>query len=193
MQYFKNKILLYGASGHAKVICSIFESMNVDIEGIFDDNKNHDLLNMYPIIGKYNNNYKPNFSILISIGNNLIRKKISQKISHKFAIAIHKSSIIDNITKIDYGSAIFQNTIIQRDVIIGMHCIINTNSNIDHESYINSFSSICPGVTICGKVNIRELTFIGANSTIIQGITVGKNCIVGAGTVVIKNVNETVK
>jgi len=83
--------------------------------------------------------------------------------------------------------------IIQPGVTVGKHCIINTNSNIDHESYINSFSSICPGVTICGNVNIGELTFIGANSTIIQRITVGTNCVIGAGTVIIKNVNDNCK
>ena len=83
--------------------------------------------------------------------------------------------------------------IIQPGVTVGKHCIINTNSNIDHESYINSFSSICPGVTICGNVNIGELTFIGANSTIIQRITVGTNCVIGAGTVIIKNVNNNCK
>ena len=65
---------------------------------------------------------------------------------------------------------------------------VNTNSNIDHESIIHDFSSICSGVTICGKVTIGELTFIGANSTIIQHINIGKNCIVGDGTVIIKNV-----
>lgn len=29
---------LYGASGHAKVIIDILESMNIDVSGLFDDN-----------------------------------------------------------------------------------------------------------------------------------------------------------
>ena len=64
---------------------------------------------------------------------------------------------------------------------------------LKEESYIENFTSICPGVTICGNVVIGELTFIGANSTIIHGKIIGENCIVGAGTVVIRNVGDNSK
>jgi serine acetyltransferase len=40
---------------------------------------------------------------------------------------------------------------------------------------------ICPGVTICGNVTIGELTFVGANSTIIQGKKLGKNVLLVLG------------
>jgi len=46
---------------------------------------------------------------------------------------------------------------------------------------------------ICGQVNIGKLTFIGANSTIIQKIKIGINCIVGAGSVIIHNINNNSK
>ena len=38
-----------------------------------------------------------------------------------------------------------------------------------------------------------ESSFIGANSTIIQTIEVGKECIIGAGSVVIRNINSNTK
>ena len=82
---------------------------------------------------------------------------------------------------------------VQTDVNIGKHCIVNTNCNIDQESTISDFTSICPGTTICGNVHIGKLTFIGANSTIIQGTTIGDNCIIGAGSVIIKNIEHNNK
>lgn len=39
-------------------------------------------------------------------------------------------------------------------------------------------------------MSIGEECLIGANSTIIQGLTIGKHTIIGAGTVVTHNVND---
>lgn len=185
-----NNVLLYGASGHAKVICSIYESIGICVEAIFDDNNKIKKLNDYNVIGKYNLNYKINYPILITIGNNKIRKDISRKLTHKFTTAIHKSSIIDNINNIDVGTAIFHNTVIQRDVIIGKHCIINTNASVDHECIIDDFVHISPSVTLCGNVIIGEGTHIGAGATIIPNTKIGKWCVIGAGAVITKNIPD---
>ena len=42
-------------------------------------------------------------------------------------------------------------------------------------------------------MTIGELTFIGANSTIIQGKRIGKKCTIGAGTVVIRDIDDNSK
>ena len=94
-----NKIILYGASGHAKVISSIIEAMDMFVDIIFDDNEKVSYLNQYRVINSYDKNYNPNIPIIISIGDNKIRKKISEKISHPFTILIHPSSVIDKNTK----------------------------------------------------------------------------------------------
>ena len=39
----------------------------------------------------------------------------------------------------------------------------------------------------------KENSFIGAGSVIIQGISIGKNCIVGAGSVVYKDLLDNTK
>ena len=186
----KIKCLLYGASGHAKVVCSIFESMNVQVFGIFDDNEEIVLLNNYKVITGYNKNYEPNLPILISIGDNKTRMNISQMVSHSFILAIHSTSIIDDITKIGLGTAIFQNAIIQRDVNIGMHCIINTNASVDHDCIIEDYVHVAPSSTLCGNVKVGQGTLIGANATILPNIKIGRWCVIGAGAVLTKNVPD---
>ena len=88
-------MILYGASGHAKVICSSLESENIQIEGIFEDNPDVIELNEYKIFGGYKDDIMTNSKLIISIGNNQIRKEISKKINHDFGVTIHKSSIFD--------------------------------------------------------------------------------------------------
>lgn len=185
-----NKIILYGASGHAKVISSIVEAMDRFIDIIFDDNEKIINLNQYRVLNGYDKNYNPNIPIVISIGDNKIRKKISEKISHPFTILIHPSSIIDKKVKIENGTVVFHNAIVQMDSIIGKHCIINTNASIDHDCIINDFVHISPSATLCGNVNVGEGSHIGAGATIIPNINIGKWCIIGAGAVITKDVPD---
>jgi len=188
-------IIIFGAGGHTKGIIDLIKDLNqYTIIGIYDDNKEGDLDGI-PILGKIDDNIiKNSDEYIIGIGNDNIRKIIYERFYNlPWAILIHPRSIVSKRAVINSGSVVFAGAVIQTGVNIGKQCIINTNCNIDHESIVSDFTSICPGVTICGNVIIGELTFVGANSTIIQGKSIGKNCIIGAGTVVIRNVDDYCK
>lgn len=59
-------MLLYGASGHGKVVCSVLELLSEPILGIFDDNSKFHSLNNYEILGRYSNEIFSNESLIIS-------------------------------------------------------------------------------------------------------------------------------
>ena len=189
MFLISKKTLLYGASGHAKVICSIFESMDIIVTSIFDDNRNI-LLDKYNVISGYDSKYEQDLPILISIGDNMIRKRISERVSHSFSTAIHSTSVIDDISKVDFGTAIFHRATIQRDTFIGKHCIINTNASVDHDCIIEDFVHIAPSATLCGNIEVGEGTIIGANATVLPNITIGKWCVIGAGAVITDDIPD---
>ncbi len=48
----------------------------------------------------------------------------------------------------------------------------------------------CLDVIKFGKIYIGERTFIGCNSTIMPGVSIGKRCVVAAGSVVTKDVQD---
>jgi sugar O-acyltransferase (sialic acid O-acetyltransferase NeuD family) len=185
-----DKMLLYGASGHAKVICSCLESQSIEVKAIFDDNKDLIHLNNYSVFGKYDTTFCLDTPLIISIGNNQIRKNVSKKVKHTFGIVKHNSCIIDRLVTIGEGSVLFHGTIIQRDTIIGKHCIINTAATIDHDCILENFIHISPNATLCGNVTIGEGTHIGANAVIKQGIKIGKWVTIGAGSVVINDIAD---
>lgn len=41
-----------------------------------------------------------------------------------------------------------------------------------------------------GKIKVDEYTFVGARATIMPGVHIGRNCVVGAGALVTKNVPD---
>jgi acetyltransferase-like isoleucine patch superfamily enzyme len=64
---------------------------------------------------------------------------------------------------------------------IGRNCVIGYNTTIlAHEYLVDEYR--------LGEVRIGDRVLIGANSTILPGVTIGDGAIVAAGTVVHKNV-----
>jgi sugar O-acyltransferase (sialic acid O-acetyltransferase NeuD family) len=183
-------MLLFGAGGHSKVVSSALEDLQIIISGIFDDNKKLNLSNNYNVIGVYNPDLRIDEDLIITIGDNSVRKKISFLIKHNFGFCISKYSICDTLIKIGKGSVILHGAIVQRDTIIGEHVILNTASSIDHDCILNDFVHISPGARLGGGVTIGEGTHIGLNASIIPNVKIGKWCIIGAGAVILKDVPD---
>ena len=186
-------MLIFGASGHSKVIVDCLISKDIPILGIFDDDLEKRSILDIEVYGKYEETFLPSEEIIIGIGDNSIRKLIAERIKHRLGNVFHSSAIISNSAIIDYGTVVFQGAVIQSSTKIGKNCIVNTNASIDHDCEIGDFVHIAPNVTLCGGVSIGEGTMIGASSTIIPNIKVGKNVIVGAGSILISDVPDDVK
>ena len=183
-------MLLFGAGGHAKVVIDCCIDNDVEIQGIFDDKSDLVSLNGYDVLGKYDKALFPEDELVITIGENGIRKSIAQKIDHRFGNAIHTSAIISKYASIDKGTVVFHGTIIQTGATIGKHCIINTGASVDHDVTVEDYAHISPKVTLCDGVEVGEGVHIGAGATVLPNITIGKWCVVGAGAVITQNLPD---
>lgn len=186
----ETNIVLYGASGHCKVIIDIFQSNNIAIDFIVDDN-----MNAKSILGKevtHSKDYQlnTNDNVVLSIGNNKVRKKLSSTFNVNFIKAIHPNAIVSSFSKIDIGTVIMAGAIINPDAKIGKHCIINSGSIIEHDCVIEDFAHVSPNASLAGNVTVGEGSQIGIGATVIQGIKIGKWAVIGAGAVIINDVPD---
>ncbi|WP_406844502.1 acetyltransferase [Flavobacterium soyae] len=186
----ENVRYLYGASGHCKVIIEILKSTNHKVGGILDDDPKDNFLMDIPVIEFSKTEILSSDNIIISIGNNEIRKKIASNINADFAIAIHSKSIISESAKIDKGSVVMAGVVINAFATIGKHSIINSGSIIEHDCEIADYCHISPNVSLAGNVTIGEGTHVGIGACIIQGIKIGKWTTIGAGSVIIDDVPD---
>lgn len=186
----KIKIILYGASGHSRVVSSLLEPNTHSFIGYHDDNDELKSFNGSKTLGLYNQNSNKDCQMVISIGDNQTRKKVSQKILHPFSTLISQHSIISKDVSIGEGTVVVQGAIVQANTQIGKHVIVNTKSSVDHDCFIEDFVHIAPNATLCGGVSIGEGTLVGASATILPGIRIGKWCVIGAGSVVVKDIPD---
>ena len=183
-------MFLYGAGGHAKVIIDIIlSSTNYVIEGIYDDSPSEKEMYNIPIITSLSE-LKIN-EIIISVGNNKIRKKIADVLSARYLSIIHNKSVISKLdVTIGEGTVVMANAIVNPNSKIGNHCIINTAAVVEHDCIIENFVHISPNATLAGNVSIGEGTQVGLGANIIPGVSIGKWCIVGAGSTVIEDIPD---
>lgn len=183
-------MLIYGSGGHAKVVLDCIKANKLFIDGIYDDYSDEKLFLSYPLLG----NYKPiellDIPLVIAVGDNKIRKKISGFIGHKFKSIIHPSAQVSEFAVINEGTVVFHNSVIQAGSKIGKHCIINTAVSIDHDNKLEDFVHISPNATLSGTVTIGEGSWIGSGATVINNINIGKWCVIGAGAVITKDIPD---
>jgi acetyltransferase-like isoleucine patch superfamily enzyme len=108
---------------------------------------------------------------------NLFGCKIGKNCVIANFVEIGRNVIVGNNCKIEAFSFIPTGVIIEDDVFIGPHvCFTN-----DKNPRIGENWEVLP-------TTVKKGASIGANSTIICGITIGEGAMVGAGSVVTKNV-----
>jgi acetyltransferase EpsM len=183
----ENKLYLYGASGHCKVIIDILALNGVAITAIVDDYPKAEELFGIPIIASHA--FSNTDSLILSLGNNAVRKKLAN-LPVIFKNAIHPTAIISTFSKIDIGTVVMASAIINPGSSVGRHCIINTGAIVEHDCQIGDFAHISPGVCLAGNVTVGEGSHIGIGASVKQGIVIGKWATIGAGAVIIRNVPD---
>jgi len=192
------KIIIIGASGHARVCLDILLAVGKKVMGFADDNQtlNGMFLNNYPILGKVSNVifkfYKEDVDFFIAIGNNNDRHNVVNFLKENGIYCainiIHPSAIISPQVSMGVGNFIGPGVIVNTNTKIGNHAIINTAASLDHDNLIKDFAQISPGCNLAGDVTIEEHAFLGTGAIVIPGKTIGIQSVIGAGAVVINDI-----
>lgn len=192
-------VVILGAGGHAQVIIDIIESRgDYRIAGLYDDNPNltGKLILGYRVLGRIGSNVIVKKGI-IGLGDNKQRAMVADFIlqhipDFEFISAIHPSAIIGKHVTIAPGVAVMAGSVVNANVTLGAHSVVNTMSSIDHDCVLEPFSSVSPGAHLGGNVRVGERSFIGMGSIVIHNINIGHDTVVGAGATVISHLPENV-
>ena len=131
----------------------------------------------------------------VAIGSNEIRGKLAAlAVENGFVLvnAISPMAFISPSASIGQGVAIMAGVVINASSHIGDLSIINTGAVVDHDCQIGYATHIGPQSALAGNVRVDDYAFLGIGAKVIPGVTIGKSAIIGAGSVVLKDVREFV-
>lgn len=123
-------------------------------------------------------------SVIGSDGFQIIKENgIPQQIYHVGRTSIGEDVFIgDNV--------VINKSLFEGFTHIGDNVKINSHAQIAHNCIINNNVVITGGVILCGSTIISEGAWIGANSTILNRVTIGENSCIGIGSVVTRNIDH---
>jgi sugar O-acyltransferase (sialic acid O-acetyltransferase NeuD family) len=198
MPYKMKKLIIIGTGGHAKVVFSIAHKLGYEVIGFFDDiNIDKKTFMDRMVIHKWEelfDQYAGNIKIVVAVGNNFNRQKLVEKIqinsNFSFVSLIDPETIISHDVQIGKGSVIMPGSIINIGTQIGDHCIINTGAQLDHGCFMDNFSSLGPGSICGGDVHIGRYSAVCLGAKVIEKVVVGHNSILGANSLLLKNLES---
>lgn len=187
-------VIIIGASGHGKVIADIVIKSGDKVVGFLDDNiEKGTLVSGIEVLGSVPDYVKwKNCSFVIGIGNPYTREKIHDRMLVNWYTAIHPTAVISSLdVEIGDGTVVMANAVINSNAKIGKHCIINTAAVVEHDNVLADYVHISPNVTLAGVVRVGKSTHIGAGSCTKQVLYIAPDCVIGAGSVIVKDITES--
>ena len=188
--------LIFGAGGHAKVVIDALLASGCRIIGCYDDNPSLRGVELVPgvrVVGGSStivSDWRTGQKVIVAIGENRIRRRLSSRWELEYGVVSAPSVVLGSGVTIGAGSMLLPSATVNIDTTVGTHAILNTSCSIDHDCRIGNYAHIAPGCTLGGTVTVEEGTFLGVGTRVIPGIRIGRWSIVGAGTVVTKDLPD---
>ena len=199
----KNIVLIGGGNQAHYTIDIINKEGKYNIIGIIDSI--HDVGSNrfgYKVLGRQEDiiKLKEQYNIeggIISIGDNWVRYYISSQIKKEipdfnFVNAIHPSVVIGDNVQLGEGVVMMAGCIINPKSKIGDFTFFATGAQVDHDCDIKNYSSISAGSITGGYVTLGEFSAITLGVTVVDRLKIGKNTVIGAGSLVIKDLPDNV-
>lgn len=108
--------------------------------------------------------------------------------AERWARVVHPTARIADNVAVGIASFVAAYVVVQPGAMIGSHVSIRAGANVGHDSIVGDFAYIGPNATLCGGARLGGGAHLGPNAVIIDRMTIGEFCVVGAGTVVTKSI-----
>jgi len=200
------KLVIFGGSGIGMIAASIAK-----------DNKTHEVLGFlndtvpvgtaigkyktFPVLGTSTDYVRflndPEVDFFIAYVGMKKEKSVFNKVKdleipeNRWATLIHSTAIIpEGFCKIGKGVLIAPLCQLSADTTVSNNCIMLPNSFLGHDSFMDEFSHIATNGVVGANVHVGKACHIGSNATIREKVTIGDYSLVGAASMVLKDVGE---
>lgn len=191
------KLLILGAGGQGKVVLDLALACEEwDEISFLDGGKIGEEVLGYPVIGdlcEYEVLKEEYTHAIVAVGNNDLRLKLTgalQETGYEVPIFIHPSAVVSKFSSIGVGTIVMPQAVINVSVQVGKACIVNTAVIIEHDCHVGNGVHLSPSATLGGTVSVEDKSWICLGARVINNITIGESVTVGAGAVVIEDVED---
>ena len=194
-------VAIVGAGGFAREALWVFEESNAEshrwnVLGYVDNDSELQDAEIcgVPVLGNddwIKEHLPHSVKLLSAIGSPRARKAVASKMSgwgFRFCSVVHPSARMSRFVEIGEGTIVTAGNIITTQIRLGNHVLMNLDCTVGHDSVINDYCVVSPGAHISGNVTLGEGVELGTGACVIPGKRIGDWSIIGAGSVVVKDI-----
>lgn len=133
---------------------------------------------------------------VVCAGKGLARRLLTARLGlagisdERFATIVHPSVDVPGSVQVGPGSILLAHVALTADVTVGRHVVAMPQVTITHDDVVEDFATLCAGVTLGGQVRVAEAAYLGMNACVREGVTVGRQSMLGMGSVLTRNLPE---
>lgn len=197
----KQSIVLIGGGGHCRSCVEIIEAAGCfTIAGVIDAAvPAGQTAAGYPVLGDdscLQEAIRAHANVLITVGqirSPETRKRLfaqAKRLGAALPVVISPHAIVSSRAVVREGAIVMHRAVVNAHAQIGANTIINTGAIVEHDSLIEDHCHISTGAIINGGCSIGAGSFIGSGAVLAECVTVPRDTIIAAGSVVLKSLTH---
>ena len=192
-------LTLVGGGGHAVVVAETALRAGLALAGFYDDDADAPLGGGEPSAVRLGDILSleagelGNHPWILAVGDLAVRRRLIDRLyraEDDAAMVVHPDASVSESSLVAGGVWIGPRAIVHSRARVLDHAIINSGAIVEHDCLIAENAHIAPGAVLGGEVSIGNDTLIGLGARILPGVTIGAGCVVGAGAVVLRDVED---
>jgi sugar O-acyltransferase (sialic acid O-acetyltransferase NeuD family) len=193
-------IVLIGASGLAReVIAVLRDDSHQRVIGVVDDNAAElgETFGGVPVLGVVEDaaglaGVRP----LVCVGAGRARERIVVRLGDVGIPAAEYTTVLDPSVRnparcaVGPGCILLANVTLTADLTVGSHVVMMPGVTVTHDNVIEDFVTIAAGVSLGGNVLVARAAYLGMNSSVRPGSTVGAYSTLGMGAALLSSLPD---
>jgi sugar O-acyltransferase (sialic acid O-acetyltransferase NeuD family) len=186
-------VIVYGSGGHGKVVCDVLLAAGHVVTGFVDDDvKRHGALVLgLPVLGGGDYLAGKGATVALGIGGNRARAAVAAKIASlggTLLTCAHPRAVVAASAALGEGTIVMALAVVNPDARIGRGVIVNTAAVVEHDCVLGDFVHVSPNSVMGGACTVSAFAQLGIGATMLPGTAIGEGSLVGAGSVVVRDI-----
>ncbi len=193
------KVVIWGASGHARVVADALTlGGSHQLVGFLDDvspERRGSSFHGLPVLGGREVLASLRASgvegLIFGFGNCAARLRLAPEVRGlgiQLVTVVHPSAVVARDVVLGPGTLVAAGAVINTAARVGENVIVNTSASVDHDAIVEDGVHLCPGVRVGGLAHVETGAWVGIGSTISDRVRVGARAMLGAGSVVVRDI-----
>ncbi|WP_423181552.1 acetyltransferase [Arthrobacter sp. NyZ413] len=190
-------LMLLAASGLAReVLATVRVSGQFRVTGFLDDapDLQGTLVDGVPVAGGIEDAaFFHDADFLVCVGSGTGRRQIVRRLAglgitdDRFGTVLEQGVRVPPGCMVGHGSILLANVVLTAGVTVGAHVVAMPQVTMTHDNVVEDYATLAAGVTLGGNVHIGSAAYLGMNSSVRQGLRIGRQSTLGMGAVLLED------